>query len=425
MAKSLLAAAVVCTLFLWAHAPLPAQDKPAKQDKPDKPAKQDKAQAKPDPAPSPADLAADEPSVFLKRTFQGAQISRPLFFTTLPGNPTRAYVLGQEGQIFTFLMADEIKTTTVALALGSKTRAGGEEGLLGLALHPDFAKNRKLYLQFTAGDTPRRNIVAEYTANADGTVIDAQSRRDILTIPQPYPNHNGGMLAFGPDNMLYISLGDGGAGSDPNNNGQRLDTLLGKILRIDVDNKDNDLQYAIPKDNPFATKPDAKPEIWAYGIRNAWRFSFDSKTGELWAGDVGQNAWEEISLITKGGNYGWRILEGNNDHRPKDPKPSVQLVPPVYEYPHHGPNKDFVGQCVTGGYVYRGKAIPALSGAYIFGDYASGKVWALRRIDGQPPKVWLIGKAPAISSFGQDADGEIYVVSMNGIILKIMPLPAK
>ncbi len=385
---------------------------------------QTQTEAKPTPPPA-SPTTGQEPAVVLKRTFQNAEIPKPLFFTTLPDNPNRAYVLGQDGQIFTFLMADQVKTTQVALALGSRTRSGGEEGLLGLALHPNFAKNRKLYLQFTAGDMPRRNIIAEYTANADGTVIDAQSRRELLTIVQPYSNHNGGMLAFGPDNMLYISLGDGGAAHDPHNHGQRLDSLLGKILRIDVDKKDNDLQYAIPKDNPFIGTPDARPEIWAYGIRNAWRFSFDSQTGELWAGDVGQNEWEEVSIIVKGGNYGWRILEGTRDHRPKDPKPTVQLIPPVYEYRHSGSNKDFVGQCVTGGYVYRGKAIPDLTGAYIFGDFAGGQIWGLRRIPGQPPKVWLIARAATISSFGQDAEGEIYVVSLNGVILKLMPAPTK
>lgn len=361
-----------------------------------------------------------EPEVFFKDTFKDADLPKALFFATAPGDPTRAYVLGQDGQIFTFTMADRVKDLQTALALGSRTRSGGEEGLLGLAFHPDFATNRKLYLQFTAGDMPRRNIIAQYTANQDGTVIDAQSRKEILTIPQPYSNHNGGMLAFGPDKMLYIALGDGGAAHDPQNNGQRLDTLLGKILRIDVDHQDKDLQYAIPKDNPFVSTPNAKPEIWAMGLRNPWRFSFDTQTGELWAGDVGQNAWESVFLVTKGGNYGWRIMEGSHDHRPNDPKPSIPITPPVYDYPRS------MGQCVTGGYVYRGKSIPQLQGVYIFGDYAKGVVWGLRRIEGKPPKVWQIEKnIPNISSFGQDADGEIYVVSIHGRIKKLTPLPSK
>jgi glucose/arabinose dehydrogenase len=233
--------------------------------------------------------------------------------------------------------------------------------LLGLAFHPDVKTNRQVFLHYT--HTPgRKTTISRFKLDENLERIDASSEEVILSLDQPWANHNGGMIEFGPegpDRMLYISLGDGGSGGDPLNSGQRLDTLLGKILRVDVDHprKGAGLNYAIPEDNPFVGRDGAKGEIWAYGLRNVWRFSFDRQTGELWAGDVGQNAWEEIDVITKGGNYGWRVREGFHGFNPRQGDKPADMIDPIVEHPRRE------AQSITGGYVYRGKAIPQLVGA--------------------------------------------------------------
>ncbi len=251
-------------------------------------------------------------------------------------------------------------------------------------------------------------MIAEYRVSSDPDRADPQETNR-LVIPQPYRNHNGGMIAFGPDALLYIGMGDGGAGGDPENRAQDRKSLLGKLLRIDVDGPP---PYRIPADNPFVGQQ-GQPEIFALGLRNPWRFSFDRQTGELWAGDVGQNLWEEIDVIAKGKNYGWRLLEGTHCFNPAKNCQSVQqAIPPVTEYRHEQ------GRCsVTGGYVYRGKHVPSLEGVYVFGDYCTGEIWGYR--DGHTTQ--LLDTELQISSFGEDRGGELYVIGHQGKIFQIAP----
>ena len=279
---------------------------------------------------------------------------------------------------------------------------GSEEGLLGIALSPH--SDRHLFLYYSTAN-PRRSVVSRFNYNLE---IAPESEQVVLEIGQPYANHNGGQIAFGPDGYLYIGLGDGGAAGDPQGNGQDTSTLLGSILRIDVSESTDAQPYAIPPDNPFADGG-GRPEIWAYGLRNPWRFSFDRETGELWTGDVGQNEWEEIDIIERGGNYGWNILEGNHCFRPRDNCEREGTIPPVWEYSLDG------RPCsVIGGYVYRGDAIPWLRGAYVYGDFCSGKVFGLRHENGQvTEQKELADTGLRIMSFAEDNAGELYLLSQS------------
>ncbi len=291
------------------------------------------------------------------------------------------------------------------------SRAGREEGLLGLAFHPGYSSNGRLFVYYTAA-APRRSVISEFTAGPDGSA-DPSSERIILEVPQPYWNHNGGMLLFGPDGYLYIGLGDGGSAGDPHGHGQDTNTLLGSILRIDVDRPQSGKAYGIPPDNRFARGGGA-PEVWAYGLRNPWRFSVDPVTGQMWAGDVGQNRFEEIDIIVPGGNYGWNLMEGATCFSPSSACDRTGLQMPVAVYGRAD------GCSVTGGYVYRGQRLPSLYGAYVFGDFCSGKVWALRHngtavVEGP---VLIADTGLSISSFGEDADRELYIVDHNGGIYR-------
>jgi glucose/arabinose dehydrogenase len=303
------------------------------------------------------------------------------------------------------------------LDLTGQVTGGSEQGLLGIEFSPD---GTLLYAHYTNVDGDTR--VDEY-AMTDGTA-DAASRRELLAVEQPQANHNGGQLAFGPDGLLYIGLGDGGGGGDtgdghaPGGNGQSLDTLLGKILRIDPRPSGGD-PYTIPADNPFAGGG-GRPEIWAYGLRNPWRFSFDRETDDLWIGDVGQNAWEEVDYSPAGAgagagaNYGWARLEGAHPFSGDAPPDAVA---PIFEYPN--PDQ---GCSVTGGFVYRGARIPDLQGAYVFADYCQGDLRALRQEDGQLVVERSLGvNAANVASFGQDRDGELYVLSQGNGLLRIDP----
>jgi glucose/arabinose dehydrogenase len=278
-----------------------------------------------------------------------------------------------------------------------------EAGLLGIALHPQFQKNHTLFLSYTRSGAPLVSVIARYTTTADGKRLELDSAQMILEVAQPYSNHNGGGIGFGPDGYLYIGFGDGGAAGDPRGNGQNTQTLLGKMLRIDVDGV---APYAIPPDNPFS-KGGGRAEVYAWGLRNPWRWSFDRKTGELWAGDVGQNRWEEIDIIRKGGNYGWNIREGRHCFRGSDCDMNG-LIDPVAEYSHDD------GCSVTGGYVYRGSSVTSLTGRYLYADYCSGKVWSLD--GGQPQRgpALLMESGLNISSFAEGLDGEIYLLDLDG-----------
>ena len=287
-----------------------------------------------------------------------------------------------------------------------------EEGLLGMALDPKI--QRRLYLYYTAAN-PRRSVVSRFTVSSDRPSAEPDSEMVILEVEQPFANHNGGQLAFGPDGYLYIGLGDGGAAGDPLGNGQNTSTLLGAILRIDVSRTTLDHAYTVPPDNPFFADGGGRGEIWAYGLRNPWRFAFDRDIGELWAGDVGQNRWEEIDLIERGANYGWNVLEGTHCFLAKDGCERKGTVPPVWEY-----SLDGEPCSVIGGYVYRGSAIRWLNGAYVYGDFCSGKVFGLRYVDGEVVEhQQLLDTGLHIMSFAQDNNGELYLLSQESGIYRL------
>ncbi len=346
----------------------------------------------PTPTPSPAPLTI--PRVRLERVFGGLAFKE--MTGAYQGPDGRWYVLEQAGRIMTFTATDP--RATVFLDITDRVESGGEKGLLGLAFAPDFERSGVFFLDYTAGG-PLRTIISSFTSRA--AVADKGSEAVILTIAQPFPNHKGGQLAFGPDGYLYIAMGDGGSGGDPFRNGQNTNALLAKILRIDVKDR---TKYAVPADNPFAAGG-GRGEIWAYGLRNPWRFSFDSETGALWVADVGQNLWEEIDLVTKGGNYGWNVMEGQTCFNAKTCD-TTGLVAPIFEYGHTE------GACsVTGGFVYHGSAVPDLRGAYVYADYCNGRIWALRQANGHATAQGEIAASGFnIGSFAQDRGGEIYVL---------------
>ncbi|GEM_PF-5101083 len=297
---------------------------------------------------------------------------------------------------------------------GQVLTSNNEEGLLGLAFDPDFRNNGHFYLYYSA-DSPRQNVVSRFSVRADDpNRADESSEAVLLDLPKPFGNHNGGQLAFGPDGYLYLGPGDGGSGGDPFRNGQNLGVLLGKILRIDVRGVPAE-GYRIPPDNPFVGVPGARGEVWAYGLRNPWRFSFDRATGRMWVGDVGQNAWEEIDLVEKGRNYGWNVMEGAHCYSPSSGCNRDGLELPVTEYSHDD------GCSVTGGYVYRGNGLPSLQGAYIYGDYCSGNIWALWH-DGSRivQEKFLLDSGLQITSFAEDLAGEIYVLSRSSGIYRLV-----
>jgi len=333
------------------------------------------------------------------------RFSKPLFLTASPDDTNRLFVVEQDGRIL-MVKGDRVLPTPF-LDISKKLSTGGERGLLGLAFHPHFSSNGRLFVNYTRTQDGA-TVIAEYHASSNPNQVTLDESV-LLFIPQPYGNHNGGMIAFGPDHYLYIGMGDGGSGGDPENYAQNPNELLGKFLRIDVNQPP---PYGIPPDNPFV-KEHGRPEIFALGLRNPWRFSFDRKTGDLWAGDVGQNAWEEIDVIKMGKNYGWRLLEGTHCFNPETHCRQVpKFVDPVTEYAQEQ------GRCsVTGGYVYRGEKIPDLVGTYVFGDFCSGEIWGHR--DGETRI--LQSTDLQISSFGQDRDGELYVVGYGGKIFRIMP----
>lgn len=353
------------------------------------------------------------PSYKLQEAFPHLSFDNPVDLQHAGDGTNKLFVVSQRGLISVFENNPLTKSTQTFLDIRDKVIAGGELGLLGLAFHPDYKHNGYFYVNYTAAN-PLRSIISQFSVKKkDPDAADRESEIILLQVKQPFPNHNGGQLAFGPDGYLYIALGDGGSAGDPRNNGQNRTSFLGKILRIDVNRTSGDTLYGIPPDNPFAGNSKGfKEEIYSYGLRNPWRFSFDFVTGWLWAGDVGQNLWEEIDLIKKGENYGWRVMEGNHCYQPP-PCDTAGLTLPVWEYGH-----DPLGGCsITGGYVYRGKKIPELTGIYLYGDYCSGRIWALR-YDGEHPAVntLLLQEDINISSFGIDKDNELFVCALNGKI---------
>lgn len=340
--------------------------------------------------------------------------TRPVFVADAGDEPGRLFVVQQSGEIYVVEAGQKLEPPFLDLN-ARVTHGGFEQGLLGLAFHPRYAENGYFYVHYTdqRGDT----VVARYqVSDSDPRQADPQSVQVLLQVDQPYANHNGGHLAFGPDGYLYIGLGDGGSGGDPQGNGQKLGTLLGKMLRIDVN---NEAGYVIPKDNPFVAEAQARPEIWAYGLRNPWRYAFDRLTGDLYIADVGQGEYEEVSVqpasSTGGENYGWNFMEGLHTYEGNAP---AGLVDPIIEYSHNE------GGCsITGGYVYRGAALPTLQGLYFFGDFCSGYIWVAKPAASGTEYSKFMETGFSISSFGEDAEGELYVVDHGGAIYRLVAAP--
>ena len=349
--------------------------------------------------------------------FPNLVFERPVFLTHAGDGSSRLFVVEQAGRILVFPNDDSTAGAEVFLDISDRvSRSANEEGLLGLAFHPDYPANGEFYVYYSAA-SPRRSVLSRFTVDhSEPNSANRESEKVIFEIDQPYGNHNGGALIFGPDGYLYVGLGDGGSGGDPHGHGQNLATLLGTIIRIDPDNPSEGSLYGIPPDNPFLNRENARGEIFAYGLRNPWRFSFDPVTEFLWVGDVGQNAIEEIDIVGSGLNYGWNVMEGTHCFAPRSGCATSGLEMPVVEYDHRE------GCSVTGGYVYRGEQLAMLYGAYVYGDFCSGMIWALRfdngRVSEHRP---IVDSGPQISSFGVDEAGELYFTAFDGRIYRLTP----
>lgn len=358
----------------------------------------------------PPACAQNTPQYGIEEAFPNLTFRRPTDLQSARDGSGRLFVTEQDGVIRVFQNDPAAKSSAVFLDLRSRVdHRGNEMGLLGLAFHPRFKTNGEFFVDYTATTTKLITRVSRFTVEPNATTADASREEAVIEIDQPYSNHNGGQVAFGPDGMLYIGMGDGGAGGDPHGNAQNMQSLLGKLLRIDVSKK----PYAIPADNPFASSASrARGEIFAYGLRNPWRFSFDRANGELWTGDVGQNTYEEIDIIEKAKNYGWDCREGKHPYQPASERSALckdaqDLVDPVWEY---GRSE---GISITGGYVYRGKALPDLVGWYVYADYGSGNIWALRMQNGRAVNHLLTHADILISTFGVDENDELYICAHN------------
>ncbi len=357
--------------------------------------------------------------VELERAFPDISYEDPVFLTSAGDGSGRLFVVEQHGVVHVLASTAPLTAHAVFLDIsGRVSRARREEGLLGLAFDPGFASNGYLYVYYSAA-SPRRSVLSRFSVSPDADAADAATELVLLEVAQPFSNHNGGMIAFGPDGFLYVALGDGGSSDDPQGNGQNLGTLLGSILRIDVHGATAEAPYRVPPDNPFVGVAGARDEIWAYGLRNPWRFSFDPATGDLWAADVGQADREEVDLVLPGRNYGWNTLEGTRCLLTSDCDRSG-LEPPVVEYAHG------LGCSVTGGYVYRGADVPALSGVYVYADFCTGRIWGFRWTDGGVSGPVQLLQAPfQISSFGTDSRGELYVLGFDGSVYRFVGDPAE
>jgi glucose/arabinose dehydrogenase len=329
-----------------------------------------------------------------------------------PKHDRRLFVVEQDGVIR--IIADGLLLKTPFLDIRNRVGSGGERGLLSIAFHPDYTDNGLFYVNYTDKNADTR--VERYTVTVNPNLAEPNSAKLILTVEQPFGNHNGGLIVFGPDGMLYIGMGDGGSGGDPQRNGQNRNTLLGALLRINVDNGD---PYAVPTDNPFVSDPGARGEIWAYGLRNPWRFAFDRQAGTLYIADVGQNRWEEVNAVSAaigGLNYGWNIMEGAHCY-PTDPCDNTGLIRPAIEYGHAD------GCSVIGGHVYRGASIPAIRGHYFYSDFCEGFLRSFRFADGvaTDERQWDVGDLGKVMSFGEDDQSEIYILSKNGRVYRLTP----
>ena len=362
----------------------------------------------------------------LKRAFPNLKLRRPVVVTHAGDGSNRLFLVTQQGVVnFIDPSKEDTKSEDVKQYLDIEDKvvyndSKNEEGLLGLAFHPKYKENGYVYVYYTTKDEPLTSVVCRYSVSKDDpNKADPNSEVELMRIKQPFWNHNGGTIIFGPDGYLYIALGDGGKANDSLMNGQNVQTLLGSILRIDVDNPSGKRKYGIPTDNPFADVKGglARHEIYAYGLRNPWRMSFDRKTGTFWAADVGQNIWEEINIIKNGGNYGWNLREANHKFGPTGSEKRDDLIDPIFEYDHN------VGKSITGGNVYRGKKVPSLDGAYMYADYVTGLVWALKY---DADKGEVVGNHPVKAekmpymTFGEDEAGEVYATDAFGRLYRFV-----
>jgi glucose/arabinose dehydrogenase len=359
--------------------------------------------------------------VEIESAFPALSFTQPVDLQNAGDGSDRLFVVEQRGVIRVFPNDSNVSEASIYLDIQDRVDdSSTEEGLLGLAFHPDFDENGRFFVNYTSANPNRTRISRFRVSQTDSMIGDPDSEQIVIEIDRPFSNHNAGQIVFGPaDGYLYITTGDGGGGGDPLNNGQNRETLLGSILRVDIDTTDAGLEYAVPPDNPFANNQEGyREEIFAYGVRNPWRISFDPVTGRLWAADVGQNSWEEIDIIESGRNYGWNIMEGAHCHNPPVDCDTAGLTLPIWEYDHS------LGSSVTGGYVYRGAGVPDLTGKYIYGDFGSGRIWSLE-YDGENPPVnaLLLDTALSISTFGVDEAAELYLCAFDGKIYRFRPSP--
>jgi glucose/arabinose dehydrogenase len=364
--------------------------------------------------------------VHVERAYDNFQVERPIFIEHAGDGSNRLFIGSQLGKIFVLPNPDTDEEPELFLDISDRViydDRQNEEGLLGLAFHPQFKTNGQFFLYYTSTAEPQLSYISRFTVMKDDpTKADPNSEELLMQIKQPYWNHNGGTIVFGPDGYLYIGLGDGGMRDDPLQAAQDLTTVLGKILRIDVDSTAPGLKYGIPADNPFVKVPNARPEIFAYGVRNIWRMSFDAKTGDLYVADVGQDLWEEINLAERGGNYGWSAREALHEAKSKKVDLTSPITDPIWEYPH----EDTVGKSITGGNVYHGKKVPELQGYYLYGDYVSGRLWALKidpatRTTVENRVIEWPQHLPIVT-FGTDEAGEVYftTTTSGGMIYKFV-----
>ena len=364
-------------------------------------------QTQPPDEPEPQAAPADPPPEIAEfvEALGGRAFEQPIELLAWPGGGL--LVAEQRGGVSLYLDDGSVRGV---LDLSERVIFRGEQGLLSVALDPEFADHPFLYAWYSPRGT---NIARLSRFPVEGTLADAERELMILEVPQPYSNHNGGAVRFGPDGMLYLGIGDGGAANDPHGYGQNAQTLLGTIIRIDVRDASTQYPYRVPADNPLLGVAGVRPEIYAWGMRNPWRMAFDPETGALWYADVGQNRVEEVGIVAPGGNHGWNVFEGTECFGRDEDCAALDHIPPLAEYGHD------LGCSVTGGVVYRGAELPWLDGAYLFADYCSGRVWALEQLDGAWQMRELAQLDALISSFGVDAAGEVYLLTFDGPILRL------
>lgn len=383
---------------------------------------------------------ASLPQIALVPAFPKLSFNRPVEFAYPNDGSNLLFVVEQhEAKIQSFTNDANASDKQLFLELPDQINRGNEEGLLGMAFHPKYKENGEFFVYYSARDArphQRRSVVSRFKVSKDDPrKADPKSEERVwVSKDDPFENHNGGCIMFGPDGYLYITLGDSGAANDPLTSGQNAKDWWASILRIDVDHPANGLKYGIPKDNPkLRSKKHAHwaPEVFCIGLRNVWKFSFDRQTGDLWAGDVGQNEWEMVYLLTNGGNYGWSIKEGTRNftlsRRGQRVDSAAPISPPMAEYPHsRNSQRPDDGKSITGGYVYRGKAFPELAGVYFYGDFDTGRIWGLRAKDGKTVangEVFDLKAGPKlnIASFGEDPAGELYLLAFDGRIYRLTP----